>query len=206
MNKYVIIKRILFHGLAPGRGGRVRLLSNSVPMFEQKNDEKGYFFRTGGSAQRCHRLGLEKYNICRKGSVSSSGRNGKITQCSGLSKLARQWKGAVSRKTLRKGLFSQKFGTHCLWSFRRSFVQASVPSWGPSTDPPGDQVKLQSCQEGPKEMCNRKKRKARNEQMSHLVTKQQNGMCAQRRLRSAWAASAQSDQSLHCRHEERLGP
>ena len=30
--------------------------------------------------------------------------------------------------------------------------------------------------------------------MSHLMTKQQNGMCAQRRLRSAWA-SAQSDQS-----------
>ena len=34
---------------------------------------------------------------------------------------------------------------------------------------------------------------------------QQNGMCAQRRLRSAWA-SAQSDQSLHCPHEESLGP
>ena len=33
---------------------------------------------------------------------------------------------------------------------------------------------------------------------------QQNGMCAQRRLRSAWA-STQSDQSLHCRHEESLG-
>ena len=31
---------------------------------------------------------------------------------------------------------------------------------------------------------------------------QQNGMCAQQRLRSAWA-SAQSDQSLHCPHEER---
>ena len=28
---------------------------------------------------------------------------------------------------------------------------------------------------------------------------------AQRRLRSAWA-SAQSDQSLHCPHEETLGP
>ena len=30
---------------------------------------------------------------------------------------------------------------------------------------------------------------------------QQNGMCAQRNLRSAWA-SAQSDQSLRCPHEE----
>ena len=30
-------------------------------------------------------------------------------------------------------------------------------------------------------------------------------MCAQRRLRSAWA-SAQSDQSLRCPHEESLGP
>ena len=29
--------------------------------------------------------------------------------------------------------------------------------------------------------------------------------CAQRRLRSAWA-SAQSDQSLRCPHEESLGP
>ena len=34
---------------------------------------------------------------------------------------------------------------------------------------------------------------------------QQNGMCAQRRLRSAWV-SAQSDQSLRCPHEEALGP
>ena len=34
---------------------------------------------------------------------------------------------------------------------------------------------------------------------------QQNGMCAQRSLRSAWA-SAQSDQSLRCPHEESLGP
>ena len=32
-----------------------------------------------------------------------------------------------------------------------------------------------------------------------------NGMCIQRRLRSAWA-SAQSDQSLRCSHEESLGP
>ena len=34
---------------------------------------------------------------------------------------------------------------------------------------------------------------------------QQNELCAQRRLRSAWA-SAQSDQSLLCPHEESLGP
>ena len=33
---------------------------------------------------------------------------------------------------------------------------------------------------------------------------QQNGMCAQRRLRSAWA-SAQSDQHFRCPHEETLG-
>ena len=34
---------------------------------------------------------------------------------------------------------------------------------------------------------------------------QQYCMCAQRRLRSAWA-SAQSDQSLHCPHEDCFGP
>ena len=34
---------------------------------------------------------------------------------------------------------------------------------------------------------------------------QENGLCAQRRLISAWA-SAQSDQSLCCLHEETLGP
>ena len=34
---------------------------------------------------------------------------------------------------------------------------------------------------------------------------QQNGMCAQWRLISAWA-SAQSDQGLRCPHEESLGP
>ena len=32
---------------------------------------------------------------------------------------------------------------------------------------------------------------------------QQNGMCAQRRLRSAWA-SAQTDQGLRCLHEEKM--
>ena len=37
------------------------------------------------------------------------------------------------------------------------------------------------------------------------MTNQQNGMCAQRRRRSAWA-STQSDQSLPCPHEESLGP
>ena len=34
---------------------------------------------------------------------------------------------------------------------------------------------------------------------------QRNGMCAQRRLRAAWA-STQSDQSLRCPHEESWGP
>ena len=34
---------------------------------------------------------------------------------------------------------------------------------------------------------------------------QQNDMCTQQRLRSAWAA-AQSDQIFHCPHEETLGP
>ena len=34
---------------------------------------------------------------------------------------------------------------------------------------------------------------------------QQNDLCIQRRLRSAWATT-QSDQSLHCPHEESLGP
>ena len=37
------------------------------------------------------------------------------------------------------------------------------------------------------------------------MTKPKHGMCAQRRHRSAWA-SAHSDQSLHCPHEETLGP
>ena len=39
---------------------------------------------------------------------------------------------------------------------------------------------------------------------AHDKTKK-NGMCAKRRLRSAWA-SAQSDQSLRCPHEGSLGP
>ena len=42
-------------------------------------------------------------------------------------------------------------------------------------------------------------------QMSHLMTKPTMWLCTQRRFRSAWA-STQSDQSLHCPHEERLDP
>ena len=38
-----------------------------------------------------------------------------------------------------------------------------------------------------------------------LRQNQQNGMCTQRRLRSAWA-SAQSDQSLRYPNEDSLGP
>ena len=41
--------------------------------------------------------------------------------------------------------------------------------------------------------------------LSRLMTKPTMWLCAQRRLRSAWA-SAQSDQSLHCPHKERLDP
>ena len=41
-------------------------------------------------------------------------------------------------------------------------------------------------------------------QMSRVVTKPTKWMCAQRRLRSVWA-SAQSDQSLCCPHEESFG-
>ena len=41
--------------------------------------------------------------------------------------------------------------------------------------------------------------------MSCDMTKPTKWLCAQRRLRSAWA-SAQSDQSLRCPHEEALGP
>ena len=40
--------------------------------------------------------------------------------------------------------------------------------------------------------------------MSRPMTKPTKCLCAQRRLRSAWA-SAQSDQSLRCPHEESLG-
>ena len=41
--------------------------------------------------------------------------------------------------------------------------------------------------------------------MSRRMTKATNDICAQRRLRSAWA-STQSDQSLRCLREESLGP
>ena len=42
-------------------------------------------------------------------------------------------------------------------------------------------------------------------QMSRDMTKPTKWMCTQRRPRSAWA-SAQSDQSLRCPHEESLSP
>ena len=41
--------------------------------------------------------------------------------------------------------------------------------------------------------------------MGRDMTKPTKWLCAQRRLRSAWAC-AQSDQSLRCPHEESLGP
>ena len=41
--------------------------------------------------------------------------------------------------------------------------------------------------------------------MSRDMTKPTKRLCTQRRLRSAWA-SAPSDQSLRCPHEEALGP
>ena len=41
--------------------------------------------------------------------------------------------------------------------------------------------------------------------VSHDMTKPTEWVCAQRRLRSAWAF-AQSDQSFRCAHEESLGP
>ena len=47
-------------------GGEWRLLVNLVPMLEQKNDEKGYFFFKLGSAQRCHHLGSEKWHFSGK--------------------------------------------------------------------------------------------------------------------------------------------
>ena len=53
-----------------------------VPMLEQNNDVKGTFSELG-SAQRCHRLGYEKYNFSRKGSIFQVLME-KITQCSGL--------------------------------------------------------------------------------------------------------------------------
>ena len=49
------------------------------------------------------------------------------------------------------------------------------------------------------------RRLSRNVYMNRRMTKPKNGHCAQRRHRSAWA-SAQSDQSLRCPHQETLGP
>ena len=46
---------------------------------------------------------------------------------------------------------------------------------------------------------------SRVQDISMDMTKPTKWLCAQRRLRSAWA-SAQSDQSLRCPHEESLGP
>ena len=55
-------------------------------------------------------------------------------------------------------------------------------------------------------VCHRaKKQRGRENKMSGDMTKPTRWVCAQRRLRSAWA-SAQSDQSLRCPHEESLGP
>ena len=55
----------------------------------------------------------------------------------------------------------------------------------------------------------KKKKKATVNQtkiwLNRDMTKSTKWVCAQRRLRSAWA-SAQSDQSLRCPHEETLGP
>ena len=49
------------------------------------------------------------------------------------------------------------------------------------------------------------KRLGKNKYMRCDMTKPTKWLCAQRRLRSAWA-SAQSNQSLCCPHEESLGP
>ena len=45
----------------------------------------------------------------------------------------------------------------------------------------------------------------KKEKLTAARQNQKNDLCAQRRLRSAWA-SAQSEQSLRCPHEEALGP
>ena len=66
----------------PRTEARVCLLPNLVLMLKQNNDAKGYFSELG-SAQCCHRLGYEKYNFYRKGSVFQVLME-KITQCSGL--------------------------------------------------------------------------------------------------------------------------
>ena len=60
------------------------------------------------------------------------GRNGN-TLIVQVVKTSKAVKGAVSQKTMRKMLFSQKHGTQRLGSFRPSFLQESVSSLGPST-------------------------------------------------------------------------
>ena len=52
-------------------------------------------------------------------------------------------------------------------------------------------------------ICIARKKERKKERKKQ--TNKQNGMCAQRRLRSAWAAG-QSDQCFRCPHEESLGP
>ena len=54
-----------------------------------------------------------------------------------------------------------------------------------------------------KKIERKKEKERKNEKKKER--KKQNGICVQRRLRSAWA-SAQSDQSFRCPHEESLGP
>ena len=56
-----------------------------------------------------------------------------------------------------------------------------------------------------RKLINRYKRIGYNPYMSRDMTRPTRWLCAQRRLRSAWA-SAQSDQSLRCPHEESFGP
>ena len=53
-----------------------------------------------------------------------------------VAKISKAVKRDSSSETLRARFFSQKIGTHCLGSFRRSFVQASESSLG-ATPPRG---------------------------------------------------------------------
>ena len=84
-------------------------------------------------AQRCHHLEYEKHKW-----VGFSGRNEKqkhqLFRVVKINK-AVKW-GSFSDNIVKKGFFSQKLRTHCLGYFRRSFVQASVPSVGSSPPPP----------------------------------------------------------------------
>ena len=54
-------------------------------------------------------------------------------------------------------------------------------------------------------VLNRMECEGSGNEMSRLMTKPTMWLCAQRRLRSAWA-SALSDQSLRCPHDDSLGP